>query len=229
MHNYVDQEIHNFTKLDHVHHCAIALESHDIQNFVRHFLYLINNWQNAPETEETIRATIVRLTGWKPQSITNAIAHLIRIGELVRVNEHRVMLNTKVGNKGRSTRVYSEYNGNPLRYSERQQELIDELRQLIRKHTSNLPSLADFEAETERLQREEQQEMANAVLQEQLRVVYQKLDEKDHEVQRVHEKLDSMSRMFSERFAELFMELRKYDPERAAQLEKRHLHLVKSE
>jgi len=104
MRKLVRQQIKRYTKLNHIHFCAVALKAKDIQNFVRHFLFHINNPKNEPQCVETLLSTIVSLTGWCAKAISNSITRLVSEGEFERVSSHIIRLNHDIANQSPSPR-----------------------------------------------------------------------------------------------------------------------------
>lgn len=171
-------------------------------------MFLLNDFKNEIKTEESIRESIVSLTGWKPRVISNAMIKLLDNGELERVNQHVVRLNPDVANRYGAT-FASKYEGKNPNYNEKQQKLIDALEKII--HTRDFPAEQEYEQllETELIKVDE--EMLNA-----------KIERLEQTVENLSDKMDQMQRTIIDAIGEL----KKHDTDAAEKLERRHLRLV---
>lgn len=133
MQKRVRQTLKRWNKTDHIHWAARAYASNDLLGYLRNFFMLINNWNNSPETEETLRRTIFADTGeekWTLGSISNGINSLEKkYGEIERVNAYQVRWNPEIVNMGGSQIVRSSYGGTSVKYSVQETALIEKLKE----------------------------------------------------------------------------------------------------
>lgn len=138
MTKYRKNPITIWTKTNHIHFCAVFLKAKDVLNFIRQYLFLRLDFNGEYYSEQTLRASIVALTGWNPEVITNAIAKLKKSGEIERVNPNHYRFNPDIGNRYRYG-FRSKYNGLQPFYDERHQKLIDDLEKKIRHTRLSVP------------------------------------------------------------------------------------------
>jgi hypothetical protein len=136
MRKYEKNQIQNWSKINHVHFCAVYMKANDIANFIRHYLFLRTNFAGEYRPLESLRAEVNALTGWDPQAITNAIGRLKKAGE---VEQKKTLYrpNPKVGNRF-GAYYKNTYEGKEPPYSDEQLALIEELKKIA--HTRLLPS-----------------------------------------------------------------------------------------
>lgn len=173
MTDYRINKIRNFTKLDHKHHCAVALKAKDVGNFIRHYLYLRSTFAGEFRYDESLTGSIVRLTKWTPKVITNAIARLKKDGEIERVKANLYRLNPDISNRHGYT-FTSRYAGLSPSYSKDQLDLITALEKEI-KHTRSLPQ---NQTEMDQLQMAEEEEIENMAVVAAMKVTIENLEER---------------------------------------------------
>jgi hypothetical protein len=164
--------------------------------------------------DESLRSTIARLTGWNANAITNAITELIKKGELVRINDKSVKLNHKLANKFPAYGYLFEYRACQFKYTDAQENLIAELKTLIRK--SDVPENAH-----------EDEEKREA---EVLAAIYDKLEVQSVQLQSQSEQLRDQSEQLkkqSDLLDRLLNKLEPYEPAEVQEIKKTHLEIVR--
>jgi len=202
-------KIHNnWAKLNHVHYCAIYFKAKDIQNFIRHFLFLCMNFAGEYKSGSgSLRADIISLTRWDRRAITNAITRLKASGEIERVNSGVYRLNPAIANrfgfifKNRYEGKEPDYETDPsLKY------MVDALQKLI--HTRSLPASRDEYEKMRETELNEADEM----------VALMKIERLEQTVEKQNELLMGMQELLKELMT-------KVDPDTQIKV-KRHLELV---
>lgn len=145
MTEYRKNKITPWTKINHLHYCAVYLKASDVPNFIRQYLFLCLDFSGEYYSEQSLRASIVELTGWCGKVITNAITRLKDQGEIERINQSHYRFNPDIANRHRFG-FRSKYKGLEPTYDQRQKNLIEVLEKKIRHTRSTIPhNQSDFD------------------------------------------------------------------------------------
>jgi hypothetical protein len=159
MTKYRKNEITVWSKTNHIHYCAVFLKAKDVANFIRQYLFLRLDFSGEYYSEQTLRGSIVALTDWDAEVITNAIAKLKKSGEIERINSNHYRFNPDIANRYRFG-FRSKYQGSQPVYDSRQQKLIDSLEKQTR-HTR--PTIPQSQHEMYAMEEAEQKEIETMV------------------------------------------------------------------
>jgi hypothetical protein len=174
------QELLHFSKLNHVYLCAKAHSSRDIKNFCRHFFYAKMDRHNLVKTSaRSISGLIQNLTGWKIESIKDAINRLAKDGELEKLNQKEIRINDMIANRVAIVLNHNGYNGLSPAYSPEELKLIEEIRRVL---PDDLYAREKVEEMTMLLKRIDKQS-------EELRIQSEQLRNQSEEMKALNEKL----------------------------------------